>query len=248
MPTATITQSFTITTQAGTVTTFARPIPMFGNEFTEILDGDEIRHYWARACNGLGCGELSEAIVLGGGLLGIGESDNARTAISVSVNIDGVVVTAAPITDMLTDILQTPTNVGVKLCQSGDLGRTVPHAVVNWDIRDTIGDDTKGDGRFYRVSRSRYADSTSAELVICRRAVFRALARLRILTIAFGAICHRWRFITACRNARAWRLRGRKILAKKIKYAARLRLRLRLLSRRSRIAKAARRLRFRVRM
>ena len=166
MPTATITQSFTITTQAGTVTTFARPIPMFGNEFTEILDGDEIRHYWARACNGLGCGELSEAIVLGGGLLGIGESDNARTAISVSVNIDGVVVTAAPITDMLTDILQTPTNVGVKLCQSGDLGRTVPHAVVNWDIRDTIGDDAKGDSRFYRVSRSRYADSTSAELVI----------------------------------------------------------------------------------
>ena len=166
MPTATITQRFTITTQAGTVTTFARPIPMFGNEFTEILDGDEIRHYWARACNGLGCGELSEAIVLGGGLLGIGESDNARTAISVSVNIDGVVVTAAPITDMLTDILQTPTNVGVKLCQSGDLGRTVPHAVVNWDIRDTIGDDAKGDSRFYRVSRSRYADSTSAELVI----------------------------------------------------------------------------------
>ena len=143
------------------------PIPVFGNAYTDNLGGDDIRHYWTRACNAFGCGELSDAVVLGGGLLGIDAGDDNREVISVTIHLDGTTTTMA-VEDTPNEILKTPTNVGVKLCQAGDPGRLVPRAVVNWDIRDTSGDgaEAKGGQRFYRVSRARYADSTSAELVL----------------------------------------------------------------------------------
>ena len=161
VPTATITQSFTITTKAATVTTFAFPIPVFGNAYTDRLTGDDIRHYWTRACNAFGCGELSDAVVLGGGLLGIDASDDNRTVVSVRIDPDGAVITAA-IADTPNEILKTPTNVEASLCQAEDDGRMVPRAVVNWDIRDIAGEEK----RFYRISRSRDADGASADLVI----------------------------------------------------------------------------------
>ena len=159
--TATITQSFTITATAGEIVTRSVPIPVFGTAYMENLDGDDIRHYQVRACNALGCGELSDAVVVGGGLLGIDASDDERTVISITINLDGSTTTMA-IDDTLNEILKTPTNVGVSLCQAGDPGRTTPRAVVNWDIRDT----GINDKRFYRISRSRFADGASAELVI----------------------------------------------------------------------------------
>ena len=159
--TATITQSFTITATAGEIVTRSVPIPVFGTAYMENLDGDDIRHYQVRACNALGCGELSDAVVVGGGLLGIEAADDDRTVISITINLDGSTTTMA-IDDTLNEILKTPTNVGVSLCQAGDPGRTTPRAVVNWDIRDT----GINDKRFYRISRSRFADGASAELVI----------------------------------------------------------------------------------
>ena len=159
--TATITQSFTITATAGEIVTRSVPIPVFGTAYMENLDGDDIRHYQVRACNALGCGELSDAVVVGGGLLGIEAADDDRTVISITINLDGSTTTMA-IDDTLNEILKTPTNVGASLCQAGDPGRTTPRAVVNWDIRDT----GINDKRFYRISRSRFADGASAELVI----------------------------------------------------------------------------------
>ena len=168
MPITTTVQIFTITAAAGEIVTRSVPIPVFGTAYMENLDGDDIRHYQVRACNAFGCGELSDAVVVGGGLLGIEAADDDRTVISITINLDDSTTTTMAIEDKLNEILKTPTNVGVKLCQAGDPGRTTPRAVVNWDIRDTSGDgaEAKGGQRFYRISRSRYADSTSAELVL----------------------------------------------------------------------------------
>ena len=130
------------------------PLPVFATTYVENLHGDDVRHYRVQACNAFGCGDASNTVALGGGLLGIGDDDNGRTVLSVGVE-GGVIVTAA-IADSLTDILNTPTNVEVSLCAAD----SVPRARVKWDVRDTGGD------RFYRVSRSRFADSTSAELIV----------------------------------------------------------------------------------
>ena len=173
MPTATITQSFTITTQAGTVTTFAQPIPMFGNTFTEILGGDEIRHYWARACNGLGCGELSEAIVLGGGLLGIDEEDNQRAeGVSIALSLIDDSSTSGDVVDLtLTDLVKTPTGVAASACRADVVTRVVdgetiryggdPRVNFDWDARSG----GEAEGRFYRFARSRFADGASADWI-----------------------------------------------------------------------------------
>ena len=130
------------------------PLPVLATTYVENLHGDDVRHYRVQACNAFGCGDASNTVALGGGLLGIGDDDNGRTVLSVGVE-GGVIVTAA-IADSLTDILRVPTNVEVSLCAAD----SVPRARVKWDVRDTGGD------RFYRVSRSRFADSTSAELIV----------------------------------------------------------------------------------
>ena len=157
VPITTTVQSFTITAAAGEIVTRSIPIPVFGTTYMENLDGDDVRHYRVQACNALGCGDASDDVVLGGGLLGIDASDDERTVISITINLDDSTTTTMAIDDTLNEILNVPTNVEVSLCAAD----SVPRARVKWDVRDTGSNDK----RFYRISRSRFADSTSAELI-----------------------------------------------------------------------------------
>ena len=49
------------------------PLPVFATTYVENLHGDDVRHYRVQACNAFGCGDASNTVALGGGLLGIGD-------------------------------------------------------------------------------------------------------------------------------------------------------------------------------
>ena len=171
--TATITQSFTITATAGEIVTRSVPIPVFGSAYMENLGGDDIRHYWTRACNALGCGELSDAVVLGGGLLGIDDEDNQRAeGVSIALSLIDDSSTSGDVVDLtLTDLVKTPTGVAASACRADVVtevvdGETItrgggPRVNFDWDARSG----GEGEGRFYRFARSRFADGASADWI-----------------------------------------------------------------------------------
>ena len=149
------------------------PIPVSSTTYRDILQGDDVRHYWVQACNAFGCAELSDAAALGGGLLGIDEEDNPRAAgVSVALTlIDASATDDSTVALTLTDLVQTPSEISSFACRADVVtevvnGETIssgggPRIDFDWDGR------AKGEavGRFYRFARSRYADDTSADWV-----------------------------------------------------------------------------------
>ena len=149
------------------------PIPMLATTYREGLHGDNVRHYWVRACNAFGCGEASEAVVLGGGLLGIGEKDNPRAAgVSVALTLVDASATGNDVVDLtLTALVKAPTGVSASACRADVVAEVVDGKIVgngggprvnfDWDARSG----GEAEGRFYRFARSRFADSTSADWI-----------------------------------------------------------------------------------
>ena len=149
------------------------PIPMLATTYLEGLHGDNVRHYWVRACNAFGCGEASEAVVLGGGLLGIGEKDNPRAAgVSVALTLIDASATGNDVVDLtLTALVKAPTGVSASACRADVVAEVVDGKIVgngggprvnfDWDARSG----GEAEGRFYRFARSRFADSTSADWI-----------------------------------------------------------------------------------
>ena len=149
------------------------PIPMLATTYREGLHGDNVRHYWVRACNAFGCGEASEAVVLGGGLLGIGEKDNPRAAgVSVALTLVDASATGNDVVDLtLTALVKAPTGVSASACRADVVTEVVDGKIVgngggprvnfDWDARSG----GEAEGRFYRFARSRFADSTSADWI-----------------------------------------------------------------------------------
>ena len=149
------------------------PIPVSSTTYRDILQGDDVRHYWVQACNAFGCAELSDPAALGGGLLGIGEEDNPRAAgVSVALTlIDASATDDSTVALTLTDLVQTPSEISSFACRADVVtevvnGETIssgggPRIDFDWEGR------AKGEavGRFYRFARSRYADDTSADWV-----------------------------------------------------------------------------------
>ena len=171
-PTSTTTLTLTNITEDGTIT-LGGPIPVLATTYREGLHGDNVRHYWVRACNAFGCGEASEAVVLGGGLLGIGEKDNPRAAgVSVALTLIDASATGNDVVDLtLTALVKAPTGVSASACRADVVTEVVDGKIVgngggprvnfDWDARSG----GEAEGRFYRFARSRFADSTSADWI-----------------------------------------------------------------------------------
>ena len=171
-PTSTTTLTLTNITEDGTIT-LGGPIPVLATTYREGLHGDNVRHYWVRACNAFGCGEASEAVVLGGGLLGIGEKDNPRAAgVSVALTLIDASATGNDVVDLtLTALVKAPTGVAASACRADVVTEVVDGKIVgngggprvnfDWDARSG----GEAEGRFYRFARSRFADSTSADWI-----------------------------------------------------------------------------------
>ena len=171
-PTSTTTLTLTNITEDGTIT-LGGPIPVLATTYREGLHGDNVRHYWVRACNAFGCGEASEAVVLGGGLLGIGEKDNPRAAgVSVALTLIDASATGNDVVDLtLTALVKAPTGVSASACRADVVAEVVDGKIVgngggprvNFDWDAASGGEAEG--RFYRFARSRFADSTSADWI-----------------------------------------------------------------------------------
>ena len=137
---------------------------MLATTYLEGLHGDNVRHYWVRACNAFGCGEASEAVVLGGGLLGIGEKDNPRAAgVSVALTLVDASATGNDVVDLtLTALVKAPTGVSASACRADVVTEVVDGKIVgngggprvnfDWDARSG----GEAEGRFYRFARSRF--------------------------------------------------------------------------------------------
>ena len=149
------------------------PIPVLATTYRDVLHGDNVRHYWVRACNAFGCGEASEAVVLGGGLLGIGKEDNPRAAgVSIALTLIDASATGNDVVDLtLTNLVKAPTGVSASACRADVVTEVVDGKIVgngggprvnfDWDARSG----GEAEGRFYRFARSRFADSTSADWI-----------------------------------------------------------------------------------
>ena len=171
-PTSTTTLTLTNITEDGTIT-LGGPIPVLATTYLEGLHGDNVRHYWVRACNAFGCGEASEAVVLGGGLLGIGEKDNPRAAgVSVALTLVDASATGNDVVALtLTELVKAPTGVSASACRADVVTEVVDGKIVgngggprvnfDWDARSG----GEAEGRFYRFARSRFADGTSADWI-----------------------------------------------------------------------------------
>ena len=148
------------------------PLPMSSTTYRDNLQGDDVRHYWVRACNVFGCAELSDPVALGGGLLGIGEEDNPRAAgVSVALTLISTLNADGTVALTLTDLVETPSKISPSVCLSdvvtrvADNGEVItggggPRINFAWEGRD--GSEV---GRFYRFARSRFANATSADWV-----------------------------------------------------------------------------------
>ena len=149
-PTSTTTLTLTNITEDGTIT-LGGPIPVLATTYLEGLHGDNVRHYWVRACNAFGCGEASDAVVLGGGLLGIGEDDNPRAVLVrggllgageddssrvMTLSIALALVDSSQPADSgsvaltLTDLVKTPTGVSAFACRADVVTEVVDGKIV----------------------------------------------------------------------------------------------------------------------